>query len=871
MMSRLAVILLTAAILLGPARIAGAVLQAVDPGPYLAGYGFYPAWYQDTNGLKLELCLSQTVSPNVPPTDPPSTFMCTLLPEPGFDPNLPIVFPTNWGGETFWFTGDAAIDIPNNECEGGNCAMELITAVEAAFGTDTVVNGDQISFARVRIRIDVPSPGGVYTVTTPYGTFRCGDTCVPLGSPDPGPAPAERRGINFTEDVGIGAPGNFAGALTGRIGPFLQAVDALGNLTPTVIPATGEVFVGDPNIEQLVTGSPFGTNFFRVEGPGIGTNAGFPCDSALAPTDANNCVETKLFVVSGKVFDERLPTVVTIDRSTYSRTPLGESQIDVFATSTATATLSMRDALVGGVATSMTSDGSEKFYGKQLNAALVPPPPFVVVRAEDQAGGTRAAELSSRVVDVVKITRAAYALDAKTLLIEATSSDRFAPLPTLTVIGLGCPGPADPCVLESAPSGAINTLNVPDVAQPPARITVISSQGGRDTEPVQIVPTINIAPVANPDSASATQGIAVVINLVANDTDLGGAIDPGSIALVPDSGPAGGTVQFNVPAPGQVTYTSTAQFFGTDSFRYTVKDNVGLTSNEATVTVRVNGRPIANPDSASSAGLAVNINVLGNDTDPDGNLPLTAASLTQPAAGTGTAALQPNNTVTYTPAVGFTGAATFTYQARDSLGALSSVAATVTVTVTATTNQPPVANPDTATTRVGTAVNITVLANDTDAEGNLPLTVVSLTPPPNGAVVLLANNTVTYTANLGFTGTDTFTYRARDSLGGVSAPATVTVTVTAENITATAQARVRNGRADWTVTGTTDVVTGSQGGNVITVRLARTNQVIGQAVPDNRGRWRLSVRSAIIPVTGDQIAVTSRYTTTPRLFNVTVR
>jgi hypothetical protein len=871
MMNRLAVMLLTAAILLGPARLAGAVLQAVDLGPYLAGYGFYPAWYQDTNGLKLELCLSQTVSPNVPPTNPPSTFMCTLLPEPGFDPNLPIVFPANWGGETFWFTGDAAIDLPNNSCEDGNCAMELITAVEAAFGTDAVVNGDQISFARVRIRIDVPSPGGVYTVTTPYGTFRCGATCVALGSPDPLPAAPGRRGINFTEDVGIGAPGNFTGALTGRIGPFLQAANAPGGApTPTIIPATGEVFVGDPNIEQFVTGSPLGANFFRVEGPGLGTNASFSCNSTPAPTNPSNCVETKLFVVSGKMFDERLPTAVTVDRSTYARTPLGTSQIDVFATSTAAATLSMRDALVGGVATAMTSD-NEKFYGKQLNAALVPPPPFVVVRAEDQGGGTRPAELSSRVVDVVKITRAAYALDTRTLLIEATSSDKFAPLPTLTVIGLGCPGPADPCVLESAPGGVTNTLNVPNVAQPPARITVISSQGGSDTEPVQIVPSINIAPVANPDSASATQGVAVVINLVANDTDLGGAIDPGSIALVPGSGPAGGTAQLNVPAPGQVTYTSTAQFFGTDSFRYTVKDNVGLTSNEATVTIRVNGRPIAVADSATSQGLAVNINVLGNDSDPDNNLPLTVANLTQPATGTGTAAVQSNNSVTYTPAVGFTGNATFTYQARDNLGALSAVAATVTVTVTATTNQPPVANPDTATTRVGTAVNIAVLANDTDPEGNLPLAVASLTPPPNGTVVLVANNTVTYTPNPGFAGTDTFTYRARDTLGGLSQAATVTVTVNPETLLATAQARVRNGRADWTVNGTTDVVTGSQGGNVITVRLARTNQVVGQAVPDNRGRWRLSVRNAVIPVAGDQVAVTSRYTTTPQLVNVTVR
>jgi hypothetical protein len=850
---------LAAVMILGVVTAADAELAAVDPGPYLAAYGFYPAWYQDTTGKQLELCLSKTVSPNVAPTVPPS-YMCLLaLP----DDNAPIVFPLNFGDESFWFTADALID------NAQGLRMLLVQAVEAAFSVGPVVDGDQISFARIRIRIDVPQPGGVYTITTPYATFRCGDTCVPAGSPDPAPAPPGDRGINFTEDIGIRAPGVFVGALFGRIGPFLQAADAPGGTpTPTFIAATGETFIGDPNIDQFVTGSPFGNNFFRVEGPGIGSLT----PEAPSFSCGTDCIQTSMFAVSGKVFDGVLPTAVTVDRSTYSRTALGDSRIDVFATSTSSASLSFRDKLVGGVLTAMTPDGG-KFYGRQLNPGA--PPANVIVRADDPSnptGGTRPAEVASRLVDEVKITRAAWARDTGTLLIEATSSDRFAPLPRLTVVGLGCPTPADPCVLESAVGGVTNTLNVPGVVAPPARITVISSQGGSDTEPVQIVPTINNAPVAANDTASTTQGVPVVINVVGNDTDLGGAIDPTSVVIVAQ--PAGGTAECVAPCAGQVTYTPNATFFGTDTFRYTVADNTGARSNEATVTVRVNGLPIAVNDSASSAGLAVNINVLGNDTDPDGNTPLTVANLTQPAAGTGSAALA-NNTVTYTPAVGFTGSATFTYQARDSLGALSNIA-TVTVTVTAVQNQPPVAQNDSATTRVGTPVNIAVLANDTDPEGNLPLVVVNLTQPANGSAALQANNTVTYTPNVGFPGlttqTDTFTYQARDSLGAVSNVATVTVTVTPETITvATAQARVRNGRADWTVNGTTNVINGNQGPNFITVRLVRTGQIIGQPVPDNRGRWKLSARNTIVPVAGDQIAVTSRYTTTPLLVTVTIR
>jgi Tol biopolymer transport system component len=72
-------------------------------------------------------------------------------------------------------------------------------------------------------------------------------------------------------------------------------------------------------------------------------------------------------------------------------------------------------------------------------------------------------------------------------------------------------------------------------------------------------------------------------------------------------------------------------------------------------------------------------------------------------------------------------------------------------------------------------VVIPVLANDTDSDGD-PLTVASATQTANGAVVLNTNNTVSYTPNAGFSGTDTFTYTASDGRGG-TATGTVTVTV----------------------------------------------------------------------------------------------
>jgi len=89
-------------------------------------------------------------------------------------------------------------------------------------------------------------------------------------------------------------------------------------------------------------------------------------------------------------------------------------------------------------------------------------------------------------------------------------------------------------------------------------------------------------------------------------------------------------------------------------------------------------------------------------------------------------------------------------------------------------NNPPVANNDSATTLKDTPVTINVLVNDNDPDGD-PLTIVSVTNPPNGSVINNGNS-VSYTPDPGWTGTDTFDYTISDGKGG-SDTATVTVTV----------------------------------------------------------------------------------------------
>jgi len=136
---------------------------------------------------------------------------------------------------------------------------------------------------------------------------------------------------------------------------------------------------------------------------------------------------------------------------------------------------------------------------------------------------------------------------------------------------------------------------------------------------------------------------------------------------------------------GTVTYTSAAGFTGVDSFKYTVADNLGAVSNIATVTVTVSGSvsPIAVNDTATtSVATSVVIGVLANDTV--GGTP-TLTIVTPPANGT--AAVNANGSVTFTPAAGFAGTVSFTYKVTNAAGTSNTATVTVTVTETVTTTR----------------------------------------------------------------------------------------------------------------------------------------------------------------------------------------
>ena len=221
-----------------------------------------------------------------------------------------------------------------------------------------------------------------------------------------------------------------------------------------------------------------------------------------------------------------------------------------------------------------------------------------------------------------------------------------------------------------------------------------------------------------------------------------------------------------------MTYTPDAGFTGEDTFEYSVEDEGGNIST-ATVTVTVGdtgpNAPATPVDDMATTDedTPVVINVLSNDTDPEGDV-LTVVDASEPANGT--VVINPDGTVTYTPNAGFTGQDTFEYTVEDAGGNYSSAVVFVQV---GEGDLPPVATDDADTTDVDTPVVITVLGNDSDPEGEA-LTVTDTTEPLNGSVVINADGTVTYTPDTGFTGTDTFDYTITDPAGNAS---TATVTV----------------------------------------------------------------------------------------------
>ena len=322
---------------------------------------------------------------------------------------------------------------------------------------------------------------------------------------------------------------------------------------------------------------------------------------------------------------------------------------------------------------------------------------------------------------------------------------------------LNTEGVAEQIIIDN---GVIGDLGNYTVTTPPSGIgTIITNNpGGTNSAPIGVTYAIEL------DEDSPLTGI-----LLATDPDG----DPVQFANAGD--PEHGTVV--IDTAGGFTYTPDLNFNGTDYFAYAVGDGTNATVRVVTVTVNpVNDPPVAVDDSATTnEDTPVSIDVLANDTDDESSVLLVTAA----TADHGAVAFAGNGTITYTPDPDFNGTDTINYTVSDDIVGVG-LTATGTVTVTVNpVNDDPVAVDDAAATHESTSVNIDVLGNDTDVDGDT-LSTLSASIGANGATGVNPDGTVTYTPNAGFTGTDSFTYTAGDGHGGTDT-ATVTVTVNPNN------------------------------------------------------------------------------------------
>ncbi len=501
----------------------------------------FPLWFRDTNRVPLQLCLEEVPGCLFAAVDRPN------LAQPLAFPNIP--------DELFYYSATATIG-----------DQLLFAGVEMNFADNGNGTYDQVGFSRVRIRIDSTIAGN-YTVTTPWKQyfFTVDQATITANN--------GRRVINATEDIGLRPDGEFAGILTGNVGPYGYSQGA------PFVTAAGS-FLGD-NTPRPLVGTP--NNIFRIEGP-----AGFAT------------VETNQFSVTGKLYADPIPTLLVVDKATYTLDNRG-MQVNSFATTQAMsnqvngalafplnfALTNAPSALqLSGVgiptqilATNSPADG--KFFA--ASGLFAPPGSLPATVTMTNTADTPQTIISNvPLVDDVIISSATYNPLTGNVSIVASSSDLVNP-PELkayiagTEVLLGTLVNGQLTVALPKPIGA-NTYNIPSL-----NVTVKSAKLGSATAQVSVGIPVPASVVANFDIATIPAGTTAVIDVLSNDTSATSTINPTSISV---NAATGGLAAAN--PDGTVTYTAPTTT-GYYAFNYTVKDNAStpLTSNVATVTVTV--------------------------------------------------------------------------------------------------------------------------------------------------------------------------------------------------------------------------------------------------------------------------------------------
>ena len=282
---------------------------------------------------------------------------------------------------------------------------------------------------------------------------------------------------------------------------------------------------------------------------------------------------------------------------------------------------------------------------------------------------------------------------------------------------------------------------------------------------------------ATDDASTGDEGEVQGGNVTDNDNEPEGdnvtvtvldSTDNGTMTILPD---------------GTWTFTPDPDFTGNDQFVYMVCDDgspVACDSATVSITVlEVNDPPLAiNDINTTQVDVPVDGNVLTNDEDPEGDILTVNTTPIDPMGGT--VVIDSAGNYTFTPAPGFTGEATFSYEVCDDGSPIQCDTAEVVIEVIDNTdpnNNPPIGIEDNIVMENDTTVTGDLLANDSDPDGdNLTITTSPIDSTDNGELTINPDGTYTYDPDPNFVGVDTFTYEVCDD-GTPMACDTVLVTI----------------------------------------------------------------------------------------------
>ena len=300
--------------------------------------------------------------------------------------------------------------------------------------------------------------------------------------------------------------------------------------------------------------------------------------------------------------------------------------------------------------------------------------------------------------------------------------------------------------------------------------TVEDDQGLVSNEAVVtvFVESMNSPPLALNDSNSTVEDMVGWFDVVANDVDSDGSIDVSSVVIV--SGPSHGSVmpQLN----GTVRYVPDADFFGSDSFVYSIADDDGAVDTAVVnvTVVEVNDAPVADFSFVPSSPSVLDVVDFTDDSfDVDG---LVVSWLWDFDDG--------NMSTLQNPSYQFgnPGEYMVTLNVTDDDGDYDLFSDMVQVS---DVNYPPVAVDDSNSTVEDMVGWFDVVANDVDSDGSIDVSsVVIVSGPSHGSVMPQLNGTVRYVPDADFFGSDSFVYSIADDDGAVDT-AVVNVTVVEVN------------------------------------------------------------------------------------------